>query len=87
MSGRRRRYRKRPEIIEAVRFTGKNIETVKSFLGDQFQMHPIHNRPIIRTMRGDLLVSKEMYIVKQVDGSFMTMEPMPFRRMYERVQD
>lgn len=62
------KYIKKPVEVEAIQFTGDNIEkNIKPFLGKS--KYTINNNSIIiSTLEGDMKCSKNDYIIKRVNG-------------------
>ena len=85
------KYVKRPVIIEAVQWTGKNVEEIARFLNkDKFAiLKPIGKLPgykiAINTLEGVHNVSIGDYIVKGIKGEFYPCKPDIFEQTYERV--
>ena len=65
-----KRYQKRPVIIEALLFTGKNDKECLEFCTTA--RDPIDKKPnlIIETLEGEMLCSVGDYIIKGVEGEF-----------------
>ena len=86
-------YRKKPVIIEAVKWAGDNIKEIYDFtLNDK------NNRSItitdnpekaiyIETLEGTMKASKNDYIIKGVKGEFYPCKPDIFEETYEEVDD
>ena len=88
------KYRKKPVVIEAVQWTGLNLEEVKSFVGKSLQYDIIdtalevskgtpHINMIIKTLEGDHICSKGDFIIKGVHGEFYPCKPDIFEKTYE----
>lgn len=87
------RYRKKPVVIDAIRWDGKDIEPVMAF------MHP--EAPIymgeffsnadelvgIATLEGTMVAQKGDWIIKGVQGEFYPCKPDIFEATYEQVTD
>ena len=82
-------YRKRPVVIEAVQWDGKNIDEVMEFMGKDFEFsfYPdgVTVDLTINTLEGDMHASVGDYIIKGVDGEFYPCKPDIFERTYEEV--
>lgn len=78
-----KKYRKKPIVIEAVQFTGRNDEECLKFCSDA--RNPVDNRPnlIISTLEGDMLANIGDYIIKGINGEFYPCKPGIFRKTYE----
>ena len=90
------KYRKKPVIIEAVQWTGLNLEEIKSFVGKSLQYDIIdtawqvgkgapHVNMVIKTLEGDHYCTKGDYIIKGVHGEFYPCKPDIFEETYEAV--
>jgi hypothetical protein len=80
------KYRRKPTVVEAVRFTGHNDAEVMAFCS--VARDPIDRKPnlIISTLEGDMLVNVGDYIVKGVAGEFYPVKEMIFYETYEVVK-
>ncbi len=91
------KYVKKPVVIEAIRWTGNNIEELEEFaLNDidqfSFEAHSVNIRtgkdasgaPLeIQTLEGVMTVSDGDYIIKGVNGEFYPCKPDIFKKTYE----
>ena len=82
------KYRKKPVVIEASKYTGDNYKEICDFVGT------ILNRPdsnldnvIIETLEGDHLALVGDYIIKGVQGEFYPCKPDIFEATYEKVEE
>lgn len=79
-------YRKKPVVIEAVRWTGKNIDEVCFFTGRTGgELMYDHGRLLIKTLEGDMFAETGDYIIKGVAGEFYPCKPDIFAQTYEEV--
>ena len=94
------KYRKKPVVIEAVRWTGKNPREMWDFLtgkpdermtasGDNFYIDhsKVKGRLIIKTLEGEHMASIGDYIIKGVNGEFYPCKPDIFEKTYEAVDE
>lgn len=92
------KYRTKPVEIEAVRWTGLNLEEVKAFTGDSLIYAILDaawkagkGRPRvlmkIRTLEGDMKVSEGDYIIKGLKGEFYPCKPDVFEMKYEPINN
>lgn len=91
-------YRKKPVTIEAIQWDRLNLEDIKRFVGTSL-VYDIHDSawevgkgiPIvnmkIKTLEGEMCVSKGDYIIKGVQGEFYPCKPHIFMETYEAVED
>lgn len=91
------RYRKKPVIIEAVQWTGTNLEEIKAFVGKDLQYDIIDTawqagkgipyvNMKIHTLEGDQECTKDDFIIKGVNGEFYPCKPDIFEKTYEAVE-
>ena len=83
------KYRTKPVEIEAIQFTGLNLEEIKSFVGDSLIYDILDTawevgkgRPRIfmkiKTLEGDMNVKEGDYIIKGSLGEFYPCKPDVF---------
>jgi hypothetical protein len=90
------KYRKKPVIIEAVQWTGKNHREMYDFLtddindyikpnGDNFYIdhNKIRGGLIIKTLEGEHVASIGDFIIKGVNGEYYPCKPDIFEKTYE----
>jgi len=77
------KFIKKPVVIEAIQFTGKNDKECLSFCS--IARDPKDDRPnlIIPTLEGDYLCSVGDWIIKGVAGEFYPCKPEIFEKTYE----
>ena len=91
------KYTKKPIEIEAIQWTGLNLEEIKSFVGESLQYEIIDaawrvgkGAPrvymVIITLEGDMHVSVGDYIIKGVKGEFYPCKPDIFEQTYEALE-
>lgn len=95
------RYRKKPVEIEAVQFTGDNVEEIAEFMGIsrwglQVSVDAVlcmdgnygENTHIhIPTLEGTMTANCGDWIIKGVKGEFYPCKPDIFEETYERVEE
>ena len=81
------KYRKKPVVIEAVRWLGNNHAEICEFFGDDFEPLEIRGNEgvYITTLEGVLRASVGDYIIKGVNGEFYPCKPDIFAKTYEPV--
>lgn len=79
-------FKKKPVVIEAIRFDGNNYEEVAKFtLGDvAIPMAPPHAL-LINTIEGAMLARAGDWIIRGVAGEFYPCKPKIFEATYEPV--
>jgi hypothetical protein len=91
------KYRKKPVEIEAIQWTGLNLEEIKAFVGGSLIYDILDTawevgkgRPHvfmkIKTLEGDMNVSEGDYIIKGLIGEFYPCKPDIFKKTYEVVK-
>ena len=96
--GGRVRYRKKPVEIEAVQWTGLNLEEIKAFVGESLIYNIIDTTwkvgkgrtcvlMKIKTLEGDMIASEGDYIIKGISGEFYPCKPDIFKATYEEVEE
>lgn len=88
------KYRKKPIVIEAVRWTGDNWNAViyfcgKAVRGDQETLVQDGTRmPVfIKTLEGEMRAELGDWIIKGVNGEFYPCKPDIFEKTYEYVPE
>lgn len=79
-------YRKKPVVIEALRYTGSNADEIKSFTqGRCYYDVTVWNNPrfMIGTLEGEHIASPGDWIIKGVKGEFYPCKPDIFTATYE----
>jgi hypothetical protein len=83
-------YRKKPVVIEAVKWTGNNseIEHMKYIWGQDFILSAINHEDYfgIATLEGVMNISLGDFIIKGVQGEFYPCKPDIFELTYEVVE-
>ena len=79
------KYRKKPVVIEAVRFIGSNYEEVREFICQNTLCSDLSI--VIPTLEGDMVAQKGDYIIKGVQGEFYPCKPDIFKETYEKVEE
>lgn len=92
------KYRKKPAVIEAVQWTGKNHREMYDYLesksneyikseGENFYIDhgKVEGGLIIKTLEGEHLANIWDYIIKGVQGEFYPCKPDIFIATYEAV--
>lgn len=80
------KFRKKPVTIEAVQWTGDNVEEIGEFLAGVHWATAGHNA-VIPTLEGDMAASPNDWIIKGVKGEFYPCKPDVFEATYEAVDN
>ena len=78
------KYRKKPVVIEAIQWNGKNLTEIDNFAGGSICIKG--TSLMIHTLEGDMEASINDYIIKGVDGEFYPCKPDIFSKTYEKAQ-
>lgn len=96
------RYRKKPVIIEAIKWTGENDREMFDFLANNKRCNEymtaeeesfyidhgkVKGGLVIKTLEGEHIASIGDYIIKGVKGEFYPCKPDIFEQTYEAVED
>lgn len=87
------KYRKKPVVIDAILYNGKNVHEVLCFLNDNIgktpesMRHNSDNQIMIKTLEGTMLASVGDYIIKGVNGEYYPCKPDIFEKTYDIVND
>lgn len=92
------KYRKKPVVVEAMQWTGLNLEEVKDFVGEALTYDILDTawkvgkgRPHvfmkIKTLEGDMEVSEKDFIIKGVNGEFYPCKPDIFQKTYTEIAE
>lgn len=77
--------RKKPVVIEFVKYDGKNVDDVRAFAGECVNMNG--NDLYIQTLEGNMLANAGDYIIKGVNGEFYPCKPDIFEKTYDVITD
>lgn len=93
------KFRKKPVVIEAIQYTGDNLEEVIAFTGkhpkfdewfkswEEYQLHVLNDKMIFKifTLEGVMDASIGDWIIKGVKGEFYPCKHDIFSATYEQV--
>lgn len=81
------KFRKKPVVIDAVQYTGKNVDEILDFARAHAQWQYPHDRMVLSTLenlQGEFFeVSKGDWVIKGVKGEFYPCKPDIFEQTYE----
>lgn len=88
-----KQYRKKPVIIEAVKWTGENVDEVLNHgnsgpapsWGDDFKINTDAKTVEILTMEGTMSARIGDWIIRGIKGEFYPCKPDIFEATYEQV--
>lgn len=79
-------YRKKPVVVDAIKFTGYNLDEVLKFMGVDDDLGQTTGSIVINTMEGDMTAKIGDYIIKGVKGEFYPCDSEIFELTYELEQ-
>jgi len=77
------KYRKKPVEIDAIKWTGENLDEIKAFMG---YYEYAKGELIIHTLEGKMKASRGDFIIKGVNGEFYPCKPDIFEKTYDLVE-
>ncbi|GEO08751.1 hypothetical protein [Segetibacter aerophilus] len=78
------KFRKKPVVIEAIQYTGKNQAEIISFTGNKAKTLGDQGTSImIPTLEGDMYANAGDFIIRGVSGEFYPCKPDIFEITYE----
>jgi hypothetical protein len=80
------KFRKKPVVVEALQYDGFHTGQLNEFCGDKI-VEPIGGKPFIRTLEGDMSITKGDYVIKGINGEFYPCKPDIFEKTYESVEE
>ncbi len=81
------KYRKKPVIIEAIQWTGRNWKQIDKFIGTgaRHELFECGRIIVISTLEGNHDALPGDWIIKGIKGEFYPCKPDIFEQTYERV--
>lgn len=80
------KYRKKPVVVEVVRWNGNNYKEVIDFAENNKIWFDALGNIWISTLEGDMMAKKGDYVIKGVKGEFYPCKPDIFAETYEEVE-
>lgn len=92
------KYRKKPIVIDAIQWNGKNMVEIADFAKDSIEFNeirqgdaenkiPVQYDLSIKTLEGIMQASIGDYIIKGINGEFYACKPEIFEKTYEKVDN
>jgi len=81
-----KKYKKKPIVIEAIEYTGLNIQEIQDFIKSRKIVLKKSYGLIIPTLEGDMIASQGDFIIKGIGGEFYPCKPDIFKETYDEVQ-
>ena len=79
------KFRKKPVEIEAIQWTGDNIDEISKFMNYKLHDYDKFNGLHIYTLEGRYKASINDWIIKGIVGEFYPCKPDIFENTYEKV--
>lgn len=80
------KFRKKPVVIEAVQFTGRNDAECLAFCPDAYDPPERGPSLLIKTLAGEMRADVGDWIIRGVKGEFYPCKPDIFAATYEPVE-
>jgi len=78
------KFRKKPVVIDAIKWTGENFDEVKEFVGESlFGYNPETLDLVIKTLEGEHLASKGDWVIKGIKSEIYPCKPDIFAMTYD----
>lgn len=84
------KFVKKPVVIEAIQYNGKNIEAIEDFVGKKLSTvmsSDVDVKLIIPTLEGYMKALKGDYIIKGIKGELYPCKPDIFKEIYSLVTE
>ncbi len=82
------KYRKKPIVIEAIQWTGDNLNDICKLFPDFRLKYTLSDGALgIYTLEGIMWASKGDYIIQGIQDEFYPCKPDIFKETYEEVKD
>lgn len=75
-------YRKKPVVIEAIKWTGDNADVIEAWAGETWE-RPGDDALFIETLEGTMTASLGDWIIQGVQGEFYPCKPDIFEATYD----
>ena len=82
-----KKFRKKPIIIEAVKWIRTNTDEVEEFVGKKLQILTSPIRLLIPTLESPHEANQGDWIIKGIKGEFYPCKPDIFEQTYEKVSE
>ncbi len=79
------KFRKKPVVVEAIRWTGRNADEVLRFMCPDIPEDAMAFSETVKTLEGEMHVSKGDWVIKGIKGEFYPCKPDIFEATYEPV--
>lgn len=80
------KYRTKPCEIEAIQWTGTNLDEITNFIQDDSWLYLLDGL-YIRTLEGDMKANISDYIIRGLRGEYYPCKPDVFEKKYEAIDN
>lgn len=80
------KIRKKPIVVEAMKYNGDNFEEIREWSGQPLKLDPAR-KILLPTPEGPMKASRYDYIIKGVRGELYAIKPTFFYETYEILED
>lgn len=81
------KYRKKPLVIDAIQYTGENVNEIVIKLGmEEISCDLLSNDLLIDTLEGEMRCSVGDYVIKGIKGEFYPCKEDIFLQTYEPLE-
>lgn len=82
------KFRKKPVVIEAIQWTGNNVDEILGFiLAKASAYRPVGNSIAIETLEGTMIADRSDWVIKGIKGEFYPCKSDIFEATYEKVEE
>ena len=82
------KFRKKPVVIEAIQWTGNNLEEVRKFGDDAIGIWWFNHGTLqIKTLEGNMTASPNDWIIRGIEGECYPCKPSIFEATYEPMEE
>jgi hypothetical protein len=81
------KFRKKPVVIEAMKWTGKNTTELLHWIFPDIEADATADHLTIKTLEGELYASVGDWIIKGIKGEFYPCKPDIFKATYEPIKE
>lgn len=84
------KYQKKPIVVEAIQYTGNNLQDICHFIGVNvinLRGFYLDTQIVIPTLEGSMSASISDYIIRGIKGEFYPIKEEIFLETYEKVEE
>lgn len=79
-------YKKKPVPVEAIQWTGNNIDEIMTFMSDNPPYFDFWNSIIIQTLEGEMKAPIGSWIIRGIEGEYYPCRRDIFEKTYEQIE-